>query len=375
MAAQASLPSRRRVWPTALALIASFLLGGWVLPHLRWDPEPEGSRAAPVVQASPAIAAAADEPIARAAARVSPAVVNIDTVSRVAVGIFGDEVLDEFFGRRTVRRTGSGSGVIIDNQGHILTNEHVVADADEINVTLVSGRKYSGRVVGKDHATDVALVKVSGEGLPVAPLGSSERLMPGQWAIAIGNPYGFQHTVTVGVVSNTGRPVRVGDRSYEKLIQTDAAINPGNSGGPLVDGKGQVIGINTMVLADAQGIGFAIPIDLARSLAQELIRSGKIKRPWTGMFVRPVTPEIAAYLGLRRAEGVIVDHVAPDSPARAAGIRRGDIVVELGRRRIASQTEYDAVLKSLKIGDRLRVIVRRGPDLLEGEITITEAPP
>src|SRR5262249_30233067 len=156
---------------------------------------PAGTLPPPIVQASPALAVGADEPIARAAALVSPAVVNIDTVANVQVGVFGDELLDQFFGgRRTMRRTGSGSGVIIDPQGHILTNEHVIADAEAISVTLISGHKYRGHVIGKDHATDVALVKVDVKGtLPVAPLGTSARLVPGQWAIAIGNPYGLQH--------------------------------------------------------------------------------------------------------------------------------------------------------------------------------------
>jgi S1-C subfamily serine protease len=357
-----------------LLILGSFFLGGWLLPHLRWVSGPESGLPAPIVQAA-SLGPGLEEPIARAAAQVMPAVVKIDTVSRVRVGTFGDDFFDSMFGgRRTVRQTGLGSGVIIDSQGHILTNEHVVAGAEEINVWLASGARYRGRVVGKDHATDVALVQVQGRSLPVAPLGSSAHLVPGQWAIAIGNPFGFQHTVTLGVVSSTGRPVHAGDRSYEKLIQTDAAINPGNSGGPLIDGKGRVIGINTIVLAEAQGIGFAIPIDLARGIAEELMRHGKIKRPWTGISVEAVTPEIANYLDLPRARGVIVDQVAPGSPADAAGIRPGDMLVELAGHPINTVPDYQAATRSVKIGDRLRIVLRRGPELLRGQITAGEAP-
>ncbi len=242
--------ARRRgasgVWRLALALLAAFLLGGWLLPHVRleWRSGPDAGDA---VSAAPARARAlpppVDEPIARASAVVSPAVVNIDTVSRVTIGS-GDPFFDQFFGRRTVQRTGEGSGFIIDRAGHILTNEHVVARANQITVTLANGRRLRGQVVGAEHYSDVALVQVHGKNLPVAPLGHSRSLRPGQWAIAIGNPYGFQHTVTAGVVSSVDRPIKTEDRSYERLIQTDAAINPGNSGGPLVDIQGRVIGIN-----------------------------------------------------------------------------------------------------------------------------------
>src|SRR6266567_1057109 len=309
--------ARRRgasgVWRLALALLAAFLLGGWLLPHVRleWRSGPDAGDA---VSAAPARARAlpppVDEPIARASAVVSPAVVNIDTVSRVTVGS-GDPFFDQFFGRRTVQRTGEGSGFIIDRAGHILTNEHVVARANQITVTLANGRRLRGQVVGAEHYSDVALVQVHGKNLPVAPLGHSRSLRPGQWAIAIGNPYGFQHTVTAGVVSSVDRPIKTEDRSYERLIQTDAAINPGNSGGPLVDIQGRVIGINTVVLADAQGIGFAIPIDVAQRVVQELVRYGRVNRPWTGLSAQTITREIANYLGMAEASGAIVDQVVP----------------------------------------------------------------
>ena len=368
-------------WRLATALLGAFLLGGWVLPHLHleWRSGPEASDAGALwaVSAAPARARAlpppVDEPIARAAAVVSPAVVNIDTVSRVTVGS-GDPFFDQFFGRRTVQRTGEGSGFIIDRAGHILTNEHVVARANQITVTLANGRRLRGQVVGAEHYSDVALVQVHGKNLPVAPLGHSRSLRPGQWAIAIGNPYGFQHTVTSGVVSSVDRPIKTEDRSYERLIQTDAAINPGNSGGPLVDIQGRVIGINTVVLADAQGIGFAIPIDVAERVAQELLRYGRVNRPWTGLGVQTITREIANYLGMSQASGVIVDQVVPDSPAENAGLRPGDILLQLQGKKIQSADDVRAILKRVRIGARLPITVVRGDQVLKGEIVVANAP-
>jgi serine protease Do len=372
-------PLRRRRgggWRLAIALFGAFLLGGWLLPHLKieWRTGPdEGDavKAAPARPSSPL--PAVDEPIARAAAAVSPAVVNIDTVSRIVVGT-GDPFFDEVFGRRTVQRTGQGSGFIIDQQGHILTNEHVVEGANEITVTLASGRHLRGRVVGADRTSDVALVHVSGGSLPTAPLGRSQNLRPGQWAIAIGNPYGFQHTVTAGVVSSTDRPIKTGDRSYERLIQTDAAINPGNSGGPLIDIQGRVIGINTVVLEEAQGIGFAIPIDVAQRVAQELIRYGHVNRPWTGLSAQTITREIANYLGMAAASGAIVDQIIPDSPAAEAGLRPGDIILQLQGKKISSADQVRDILKPIRIGDHLKITVLRGDQVLKGEIEVTRAP-
>jgi serine protease Do len=344
--------------PIALALLAAFLLGGLVLPHVKVE-----------CSGLPG----AEEPIARAAASVSAAVVNIDTVSRVTVGT-GDPFFDQFFGRRTVQKTGEGSGFVIDGKGHILTNEHVVAGASEITVTMPSGRRLRGKVIGSDRFSDVALVRVEGKGLPVAPLGRSQGLRPGQWAIAIGNPYGFQQTVTAGVISNVARPVNTGDRSYERLIQTDAAINPGNSGGPLVDGRGQVIGVNTVILADAQGIGFAIPIEVALRVADELIRHGRVIRPWTGLSTQNITPEIANYLGMAQATGAIVDQVVRESPADRAGLRPGDILLQLNGKKIASGDAVKALLKTVKTGNRLPVTVLRGDHVLKGEIIVENAP-
>jgi serine protease Do len=368
-------PGRAGAWPLVMALMAAFLLGGLVMPHVRME-WVSGPAARDAATAAPAVVSGlpgAEEPIARAAGAVSQAVVNIDTVSKVTVGT-GDPFFDQFFGRRTVQKTGEGSGFIIDAKGHVLTNEHVVAGATEITVTMSTGRRLRGKVVGSDRFSDVALVRVEGEGLPVAPLGKSQGLRPGQWAIAIGNPYGFQQTVTAGVVSNVARPVNTGDRSYERLIQTDAAINPGNSGGPLVDGQGRVIGVNTVVLADAQGIGFAIPIEVALRVADELIRHGRVNRPWTGFSAQNITSAIANYLGMAQATGAIVDQVMPDSPAYRAGLRPGDILLQLDGKKIATADQVKARLKTAKIGDKLPVTVLRGDRVLKGEIVVENAP-
>jgi S1-C subfamily serine protease len=199
-------------------------------------------------------------------------------------------------------------------------------------------------------------------------------LVAGQWAIAIGNPYGYQQTVTVGVVGHTGRAVRINDRVYKRLIQTDAAINPGNSGGALVDIHGSVIGINTIVRTDAQGIGFAIPVTLAKGIADELIRSGKIKRPWTGINAENMTRDVAAYLGLERVEGVYVDQIDRRGPAWQAGVRPGDLIREFGGRKIANRAEVDAIIARARIGDKLPIVLERDGRVLKGEINVAEKP-
>lgn len=348
-------------------MTASFLAGSWLAPRVRieWEPGRLPDQAA----AQPTRARVTDdEPVARAVEIAGPSVVNIDTVRRVV----RDDLL---FGPQTYESQGAGSGVVIDPRGYVLTNEHVVANASEITVTFGNGKKYRGRVLGTDRETDVGLVQlIDGKDVPAARLGDSRNLIPGQWAIAIGNPYGYQQTVTVGVVGHTGRAMQINDRVYKRLIQTDAAINPGNSGGPLVDIHGSVIGINTIVRSDAQGIGFAIPIDLAKSIADELIRHGKIKRPWTGLNTIDVTPDIASYLGLSRPEGAVVDRIDRRGPAWQAGMRPGDLVRELGGRKVRTPADVDAVISGARIGQKLPIVVERDGQLLKGDIEVTEKP-
>jgi serine protease Do len=362
--------SRSTRFSLLFVLIAgSFLAGSWLAPRVRIEWEPGRLPHQAQAQAQPVRARiTADEPVARAVSILGPAVVNIDTVRRV--------VRDDWLaGPRTFESTGAGSGVVIDPRGYVLTNEHVVAGASEITVTFGNGKKYRGRVLGTDRETDVGLVQVlDAANLPVAKLGDSRNLIPGQWAVAIGNPYGYQQTVTVGVVGHTGRAMQVEDRVYKRLIQTDAAINPGNSGGPLADIHGNVIGINTVVRSDAQGIGFAIPIDLAKSIADELIKHGKIKRPWTGLNTIDLTPDLAAYLGLSRTQGAVVDRIDRRGPAWRAGMRPGDLIVEFGGRKIRSRADVEAVVQGVKIGDRLAILVEREGELLKGQIVVDEKP-
>lgn len=357
-----------RFWIFAAMLAVAFLAGSWLAPRVRvvWEPgalphqaQAQGQPPRPVITA--------DEPVARAVEMAGPSVVNIDTVSRV--------IQEDWFGPRAYQARGNGSGVVIDPKGWVLTNEHVVASVTEIYVTFGNGKRYKAEVVGKDQETDVALIKVlKAPALPAAKLGDSRRLIPGQWAIAIGNPYGYQQTVTVGVVGHTGRAVQVEDRVYKSLVQTDAAINPGNSGGPLVDIHGNVIGINTIVRSDAQGIGFAIPIHVAKSIADELILHGKIKRPWTGLNTIDITPEIAYSVGLDRPEGAFVDRLDRRGPAWKAGVRPGDVIRELGGRKVRTQEDVRAVLAGAKIGQKLNITVERQGDMLKGEIVVEEKP-
>ncbi|MCR4427196.1 MAG: trypsin-like peptidase domain-containing protein, partial [Firmicutes bacterium] len=300
------------------AIIGGLLVGAMLLAFLPGSLGPARSRN-PAAEVVPSPAPAPDAgpnsvplpgagtySVAAAAQRVGPAVVKIATKQ--------EEVVYSFFFRPMVReREGLGSGVIIDSAGHILTNYHVIEDVTQITVVLADGRQFSGRIVGADAYTDLAVIKISDSNLPVAELGDSGAITVGEPAIAIGNPYGFDHTVTAGVISALNRSIDPGDRSgvvLEGLIQTDAPINPGNSGGALVSAAGQVIGINTAIIAQAQSIGFAIPINTARDVAREIIAYGKVRRPYVGVAeIIPVTRDIAARYNLPVTEGVYISTV------------------------------------------------------------------
>jgi Do/DeqQ family serine protease len=282
------------------------------------------------------------------AERVRPAVVNVGTV-QVSRGRrppsipgpgtddpFFKDFFDQFFGRggpnrrEEFKRPGIGSGVIIDKRGYVLTNNHVILGADSVTVKLSTGDELKGRIVGTDSKTDLAVVKFEPAGeLRVARMGDSDTLRVGEWAIAIGNPFGLDQTVTVGVVSATGR-AEVGLATYENFIQTDASINPGNSGGPLVNLRGEVIGINTAILATGQGIGFAIPANMAKRVTSQLIDRGKVTRGWIGVSLQPLTEELVQSLGLENTHGAIIARIHPGSPAEAAGLQPNDVIVKFG---------------------------------------------
>ena len=299
-----------------IALSAAFFAG-----HQMWPGTPNGipsQSAAPIASNSAptgAFLSMAENTIADMASKASESVVNIDISKNISLtGISGNSPFQFFFGQgndpsqgqapRKFQQHGSGSGVIVRQDGFILTNNHVVGQADEIKVTLNDKREFQGKVVGRDSFTDLALVKIDAKGLPVAQLGTSKALRPGDWAIAIGSPLGLDHSVTMGIISALGRSLN--DINSVDFIQTDAAINPGNSGGPLLNIRGEVIGLNTAIRGDGQNIGFAIPIDIAKEVADQLVVSGSIKRPYVGIYMQDLNEKIAHSLGIPKdTKGVL----------------------------------------------------------------------
>lgn len=312
--------------------------------------------------------------------KVAPAVVNIDTTAVVTEysGIpeeFRDFLPPQLFGEQKSVQTGSGSGFIIRADGYVLTNEHVVRNAQKLKVTLFSGKKYDGRVVGTDAQTDLAVVKIEAKGLPVAELGDSSSLVPGQWVEAIGNPLGFHDTVTAGIVSALNRSLD-DQNGHGNLIQTDAAINPGNSGGPLIDLSGRVVGINEAILANAQGMGFAIAINKAKSITNELIAKGKIQRPaapWLGVAMGPIDRQTANYYALANTDGVIIQ-VAPGSPAAAAGLQNQDIIKEINHRKISGPDDVVKIVKESKVGATLNLLIIRNGRTLAAKVKLGARP-
>ncbi|AGF51694.1 protease; HhoB [Synechocystis sp. PCC 6803] len=316
--------------------------------------------------------------IARAVQKIGPAVVRIDS-ERTAVsqgGPMGDQpFFRRFFGEEMPpnpdpREQGTGSGFILSSDGEVLTNAHVVEGASTVKVTLKDGSVLEGKVMGIDTMTDVAVVKVEAENLPVVEIGQSDRLQPGEWAIAIGNPLGLDNTVTVGIISALGRSsseVGVPDKRV-RFIQTDAAINPGNSGGPLLNAKGEVIGVNTAIRADAQGLGFAIPIQTAQNVAENLFTKGKMEHPYLGIHMVTLTPEMTKQLrtsgelpaGVTADTGVLIIQVSPGSPAAQAGLAPGDIILEVGGMGVKTATDVQERVEVSQIGEPLAIAVKRG---------------
>ena len=276
------------------------------------------------------------------------------------------EPFERFFGpmpRRPFRQRSLGSGFIFNQEGYILTNNHVVENADEIVVRLSNSKEHSAKLVGRDPKTDIAVIKIeSDDNLKAAVLGDSDGLRVGEWVMAIGNPFGLENTVTAGIVSAKGR--FIGQGNYDDFIQTDAAINPGNSGGPLINLKGEVVGINTAIFSRTGGnigIGFAIPINLAKELLPELREKGRVTRGWLGVYIQKVTPEIAESMGLPDANGALVSDVMPDTPAKAAGIEVGDVITEFDGHPIKESNELPMMVARTAIGKKAKVkLLRRG---------------
>lgn len=311
--------------------------------------------------------------------KTSPAVVMVRTTVKSG-GSSLDPFFRQFFRGRVPMDTvpeyssGMGSGFIISKEGYILTNQHVIDGTAKIEV-IMSGKEdpVPAELIGSDQELDLAVIKINGrEDLPVLELGDSDAVRVGEWAIAIGNPQGLDHTVTVGVISAKGRPITVGDKQYKNLLQTDASINPGNSGGPLLNSRGQVVGINTAVSATAQGIGFAIPTSTVQPVLDTLINGGKISRPWLGVYIQSVNKEIADYLKLNVAEGVAVTSVVEGGPANKAGIVQGDVIVEIDRNKVAAAGDLASVLEKMKPGQKAAVVIYRGGKKLQLSVTIGE---
>ncbi|HXW69681.1 MAG TPA: DegQ family serine endoprotease, partial [Dissulfurispiraceae bacterium] len=336
-----------------------------------------------------AILSKTDEAMAEVAAAVKPAVVNVSTTRTIKTPgitnpLFNDPFFRQFFGNafgnpdgpRELKQASLGSGVIIDKAGYILTNNHVVKDADEIRIKLSDGREFKGKVIGTDQKTDIAVIKINSDHLPVLKIGDSDRLKVGERVLAIGNPFGLNQTVTAGIVSATDR-ANMGISDYENFIQTDAPINPGNSGGALVNVRGELIGINTAIFSTSggyQGIGFAIPSNMAKAIMESLIKNGKVVRGWLGVSVQGVTPEIAKQFGLKERGGALVGDVVEGSPAEKAGLKRGDVIIKYDGNLVNDPGQLKNMTASTPVGKEVLLSIIRDGKNEPVKVRIAELP-
>ncbi|MBD2566481.1 HhoA/HhoB/HtrA family serine endopeptidase [Anabaena lutea] len=383
-------------WKKAAASLSLVLLGsgmtlggGYLASHQQDVTKTASNLAVSPVNAAPPISGATDPNfITQVVQKVGPAVVRINSSRTVQSRLpeeFNDPLFRRFFGSqlptqggRRVER-GTGSGFILSADGRILTNAHVVDGADTVTVTLKDGRNFKGKVVGKDELTDVAVVKIQADNLPTVTIGNSDQLQPGQWAIAIGNPLGLDNSVTTGIVSATGRSsnqVGVPDKRVE-FIQTDAAINPGNSGGPLLNARGEVIGMNTAIIQGAQGLGFSIPIKTAQRISNQLIATGKAQHPYLGIQMVGLTPEVKqsinsdpnSGLSVNEDKGVLVVKVMVNSPAAKAGIRAGDVIQKLNGQSVTDASGVQKAVDNSQVGGNLQLELRRNGQSLNIAVT------
>jgi Do/DeqQ family serine protease len=385
IATRSSSHSRGKQILTYLSLV---LLGGGVAsaanyfasPSSPLSPQPVAQLDTTTTNPQPpaSIAPVGSNFISDAVKKVGPAVVRIDaskTVNSRNPNVFNDPFFRDFFGsnlptgpRKEIVR-GMGSGFIMEANGRIITNAHVVDGADTVSVTLKDGRTFKGKVLGTDPVTDVAVVQIQANNLPTVTLSDPEQIKPGDWAIAIGNPLGLDNTVTAGIISATGRSsgqVGIPDKRIN-FIQTDAAINPGNSGGPLLNERGEVIGMNTAIIQGAQGLGFAIPIDSVERIADQIIAQGKVEHPYLGVQMATLTPELKQNINNNPNSGSIVDEdkgvlivrVMPNSPAARAGLRSGDVIHKLNGRSVSNADEVQQLVEETRIGQNLAIELRR----------------
>ncbi len=351
---------KRRYYLLAGALI--FIVAVFVLINLSAQTSPKAKNPP---QNQKEVVSFLQNTIIEASSKVSPAVVNISTV-RIAA--------DFFF--NPIPQRGLGSGVIFDQKnGYILTNEHVIHQAKETKVLLPDGREFEGELIGSDPRMDLAVLKIKSENLPIAKLGDSDEVKVGEFCIAIGNPYGLQNTVTFGIVSATNRPISPEPtKVLEDLIQTDAAINPGNSGGPLINFRGEVIGINTAIIPYAQGIGFAIPINAAKDIIEELIKYGKVIRPWLGITYLPITPQVASRFNLPVKSGLYVASVISGSPADKAGLQAKDIIRKFDNQEVKTSRDLKTFISQKKVGDGVTLTILRDKETKIIRMTLGEMP-
>jgi Do/DeqQ family serine protease len=323
--------------------------------------------------------------------KVQPSVVNITTEKTITIkpwerygeDFFKGSPFEDFFkgfgspkekGKEFRHRQRSGgSGVIVDKEGYVLTNNHVIEGADKVKVRLNDGREFVATVKGQDSRTDLAVLHIKAKDLPVATLGDSDKLEVGEWAIAIGSPFGLEHTVTVGVISAKGRS-GLGTGTYEDFVQTDASINPGNSGGPLCNIDGEVVGINAMIIQPGTGIGFAIPINMAKQILNDLIKTGKVVRPWLGISVQDLTPEMMEHFKVKEKEGVLVGQVYQGTGAEKAGLASGDIIKSVEDKPVKNVSELVKEIQKKKVGQKLKLGIVRDGKTMTIEITTSAMP-
>ncbi|NJL83088.1 MAG: trypsin-like serine protease [Chloroflexaceae bacterium] len=382
--------SKLFTYSSLILLGAGTALGGNYLANRPLQAQTPAARDTQVAQL-PAPAPAAANFVIDVVEKVGPAVVRIDsarTVRTQTPDVFRDPAFRRFFGSQIpdppseqIQR-GTGSGFIVNQDGVILTNAHVIDGADRVTVTLKDGRSFDGAVLGTDSLTDVAAIKIQADNLPTAPIGNSESLRPGEWAIAIGNPLGLDSTVTTGIISATGRTssqIGAPDKRVA-FIQTDAAINPGNSGGPLLNAQGEVIGINTAIIQNAQGLGFAIPINRAQAIAEELIANGKVEHPYLGIQMAALTPQVREQLKAERGidlpdgGGVLIVGVLPNSPAARAGLQAGDAIASIAARNIEDPSDVQQAVDGVEVGDTLSVEILRDGKRVGLEVQVAALP-